>query len=74
MVVLVGKMTKLVPYIISADKTYEAVIQFGVETDTLDITGKTLNTKTIPLNLDIKQVDFGYKTVDFRYKKSYYIY
>ena len=56
MVVLVGKMTKLVPYIISADKTYEAVIQFGVETDTLEVTGKEIKTASIPSLEQIQEI------------------
>ena len=34
LVVLVGKMTRLVPYITATDKKYLAVVAFGSETDT----------------------------------------
>jgi tRNA pseudouridine55 synthase len=34
-----GRATRLVRFLISSDKDYEAVIRFGVSTDTCDITG-----------------------------------
>lgn len=49
MVVLSGSLTRLVPYITDFDKTYEAVISFGVETDTLDPTGDVIKTAPLPL-------------------------
>lgn len=48
MVVLSGSMTRLVPYITAFDKTYEAVIEFGSETDTLDPTGSVIKTAPLP--------------------------
>lgn len=48
MVVLSGSMTRLVSYITSFDKTYEAVIAFGTETDTLDPNGKVIRTAALP--------------------------
>ena len=39
LVVLIGSLTRLVPYFTLFDKTYEAVISFGEETDTLDPCG-----------------------------------
>lgn len=49
LVVLSGSLTRLVPYITAFDKTYEAVITFGAETDTLDPTGKVIKTAPLPL-------------------------
>jgi len=41
LVVLVGRGTRLIPYIDGEPKVYEAVIRFGAETDTDDSTGET---------------------------------
>jgi tRNA pseudouridine55 synthase len=40
LVVAVGEATKLVPWLTAQDKTYEATIALGVETDTLDAEGE----------------------------------
>ncbi len=40
LVMALGEATKLVPYLTLADKSYEATLLFGVETDTLDAQGK----------------------------------
>ncbi len=40
LVVLVGEATKLAPWLTAQDKTYEATVAFGVETDTLDAEGR----------------------------------
>ena len=40
--VCIGEGTKVVPFLLDADKSYEAVVRFGVETDTLDGTGQVL--------------------------------
>lgn len=39
LVVLSGRLTHLVPHVTSFSKTYQAVVCFGAETDTLDPTG-----------------------------------
>ena len=44
LVVAVGEATKLVPWLTAADKTYEAEVAFGVETDTLDAQGREVRT------------------------------
>ena len=44
LVVLTGNLTHLVPHITGFSKTYEAVVCFGKETDTLDPTGKIIKT------------------------------
>lgn len=40
LVLCVGRGTKLIPYLTEKQKIYEAEVVFGVETDTLDMTGK----------------------------------
>jgi tRNA pseudouridine55 synthase len=42
--ICVGEATKLVPFLMSGDKEYEAEALLGVTTDTLDATGKVLTT------------------------------
>ncbi len=38
--ILLGEATKLVPFLLEQPKTYRAVLELGVETDTQDCTGK----------------------------------
>ena len=40
--ICVGEGTKVLAFLLDADKSYEAQIRFGVETDTLDVTGQVL--------------------------------
>ena len=54
LVVLVGKLTHLVPHITNFDKTYEALIEFGSETDTLDPTGQVIKTGKIPSKEEVE--------------------
>ncbi|WP_294429585.1 tRNA pseudouridine(55) synthase TruB [uncultured Treponema sp.] len=56
LVVLVGKLTHLVPHITNFDKTYEALIEFGSETDTLDPTGQVIKTGKLPTKEEIESV------------------
>ena len=44
----VGQGTKLSSYLMSDKKTYEATLRLGVETDTLDLTGRVLKTVPVP--------------------------
>ena len=44
LVVLTGSLTHIVPHITGFAKTYQAVVCFGRETDTLDPTGKVIRT------------------------------
>jgi len=48
LVVCVGKMTRLAGNITEFDKSYEAVIQFGQETDTLEYTGEVIKEAPLP--------------------------
>ena len=60
LLVTVGKATKLFDLMQTKTKTYLAKFKFGIETETLDITGRIVGTsKNIP-NLDeIKSVKIG---------------
>jgi tRNA pseudouridine55 synthase len=40
--ICIGEGTKVLPFLLEADKCYEALVRFGVETDTLDVTGAVL--------------------------------
>lgn len=55
MIVVVGKMTKLVKILSDKDKCYTATIKFGIETDTLDPTGKIVAEGFIPSLEDIEE-------------------
>ena len=48
LVALVGPATRLAPYLTSAEKTYEARIVFGAETDTDDADGRVTLTAAVP--------------------------
>ncbi|WP_407429333.1 tRNA pseudouridine(55) synthase TruB [Treponema sp.] len=56
LVVLVGSLTHLVPHITNFDKTYEALIEFGTETDTLEPTGQIIKTGSIPSKENLESV------------------
>jgi len=40
--ICMGEGTKVLAFLLEADKAYEAVVRFGVETDTLDLTGQVV--------------------------------
>lgn len=48
LVVAVGEGTKLVPWLTADDKTYEATIRLGIETDTLDAEGEEVGRAPVP--------------------------
>ena len=48
LVVCCGRLTKLAGNITEFNKSYEAVIKFGEETDTLEYTGKLIHTAPLP--------------------------
>ncbi len=56
LVVLVGKLTHLVPHITNFDKTYVALIEFGSETDTLEVTGQVVKRGRIPTKEEVESV------------------
>jgi tRNA pseudouridine55 synthase len=47
LVLALGEATKLVPWLTALDKTYEATIALGVETDTLDAEGREVRREPI---------------------------
>ena len=49
LVLLSGRLTKLVPYITDFDKTYRVLFYFGKETDTLDPEGAVIAEKPLPM-------------------------
>lgn len=55
LMVFSGFATKLCEVFVGADKTYLAEFEFGRETDTLDINGKTILEAAIPLKSDIER-------------------
>ncbi|MDD5888282.1 MAG: tRNA pseudouridine(55) synthase TruB [bacterium] len=56
LVVTIGKATKIAELLTSTYKEYLAEAKLGIETDTGDITGKILNTKKTPLNIEVEPV------------------
>ncbi len=46
--ILVGEATKLMPYLADLEKEYVAAVRLGVVTDTQDISGAVLQTRTVP--------------------------
>lgn len=54
LVLLSGKLTKLVPYITEFDKRYAVTFYFGEQTDTLDPEGSVVLRKPLPLYTDFQ--------------------
>ncbi len=48
--VFVGRATRAVEFFEHAEKTYEAVLRLGLETDTEDLTGTVLNSSNLPIS------------------------
>ena len=48
LIILLGQGTKLSNFIMSGDKTYLATMRLGIETDTLDPTGRVVRTMAVP--------------------------
>ncbi len=48
LLVLVGRATRLAPFVEDEPKEYDALISFGVETDTDDVTGEAVRTAAAP--------------------------
>ncbi len=44
----IGHCTRLLPYVVGEPKVYEAVIRFGTETDTDDLTGAVVHASDVP--------------------------
>ena len=82
LIVLCGNYTHLVPAFMGMDKTYEAVIEFGKSTDTLDPEGVVFETGAIPslevvskavqsLVGPLMQVPPAYSAIHINGKRSY---
>ncbi len=80
--VLTGGLTKLVPLLTDLDKVYEAVVEFGRQTDTLDPDGKLVSQGRIPTEEELLktlpkfhgelfQVPPVYSAVHVQGKRSY---
>ncbi|MDI6700953.1 MAG: tRNA pseudouridine(55) synthase TruB [bacterium] len=52
-----GNFTKLIRYLEGCDKVYDAKIEFGLLTDTFDITGKVVEKRSKILNFDSKEIE-----------------
>lgn len=48
LIILVGQATRLSSYLMAGEKVYEAVLTLGIETDTLDGTGRIVSTQPVP--------------------------
>ncbi len=55
LLVAVGSATKIIELLTVKDKEYIAGVELGKETDTYDITGKVLEEKEVPDNLNIEE-------------------
>ena len=55
LLILLGQGTKLSPFLMSGRKRYVAALRLGVETDTLDLTGRVVRTRPVPV-LDPEEV------------------
>ncbi|MDB4876037.1 MAG: tRNA pseudouridine synthase [Gemmatimonadetes bacterium] len=55
LVMLIGRGTRLIPYVDGEPKVYEATIRFGAETDTDDGTGTTTRTAELPADGAIEE-------------------
>ena len=61
LVVTLGKAAKVAELLTAEDKEYVAGVLLGVETDTLDITGKVEKSKPVDLSKDLEKVINSYK-------------
>lgn len=55
LVVCVGSLTRLASHITAFDKEYDAVIKFGAETDTLELTGNVVRNAPLPFEDDLRK-------------------
>jgi tRNA pseudouridine 55 synthase len=72
LVICVGKATKLVDYLTSTNKTYQAEITLGLETDTLDIEGNILKEEIV--NISNEEIIFAINSMKGRYEQEVPIY
>jgi tRNA pseudouridine55 synthase len=55
LVLLVGRATRLLPYIDAEPKVYEATVRFGVATDTDDVTGSATEEAALPSRASVER-------------------
>lgn len=55
LVVLLGQGTKLSACLMAGGKRYQATLRLGIETDTLDLTGRVVRTRPVPA-IDLEEV------------------
>lgn len=85
LIILLGQGTKLSPYLMAGKKRYLATLRLGIETDTLDPSGRVIRTVPVPKlekeeiieNLkkfvgDIEQTPPLYSAINYRGKRAYY--
>jgi len=58
LVLLVGRVTRLLPYLDGEPKAYEATIRFGAETDTDDLTGAVTTIAGYQAKATALQIDY----------------
>ena len=61
LVITIGQATKIAELLTATYKEYKAGVILGIETDTLDITGKIIDSKYVPEGLDIESVLASYE-------------
>ncbi len=54
LVLLIGRATRLLPYIDAEPKVYEATVRFGAATDTDDVTGSVIEEATLPSRASVE--------------------
>ncbi len=72
LVVCIGKYTKLVELITSLEKEYEAVIELGTLTDTLDLTGHIIKEENVDVKVD--KIDQALKEMTKTYNQEVPLY
>ncbi len=61
LIVLLGKSTKISPFLEGMDKTYMATLSLGQATDTGDLTGEVISTKKVP-DLNKEKIEEVFKS------------
>lgn len=84
LVMLLGQGTKLSPYLMAQEKSYRATVRLGIETDTMDPTGRIIRTAMVPdlapdfirekalgFEGNIEQVPPAFSALKFQGKRAY---
>ena len=66
--IFTGSFTKIIPYVNDSLKEYSFDIQLGIETNTLDITGETINRMDYPNKIDREHLE---ETVKVNFMNGY---